>query len=110
MKEQERQLLQDLLHQEVLRRIVLLQSWLRTVLYRRYFLNLRQAAVIMQVGVQDLLFMNLACVTLLNISRQKPGETQFKFKIQNNTFCKREMENHLSLYPYLCNYLSNATT
>ncbi|XP_075288283.1 unconventional myosin-IXa isoform X4 [Opisthocomus hoazin] len=48
MKEWERQLLQDLLHQEVLRRITLLQRWFRCVLCRRQFLSLRQAAVIIQ--------------------------------------------------------------
>ncbi|KYO25294.1 unconventional myosin-IXb isoform A [Alligator mississippiensis] len=48
MKEQERQVLQGLLHEEVLRRITLLQRWFRTMLYRRQFLNLRQAAVIIQ--------------------------------------------------------------
>ncbi|XP_026565671.1 unconventional myosin-IXa isoform X4 [Pseudonaja textilis] len=48
MKEQGRQLLQGLLHEEVLRRIVLLQSWFRTMLYRRHFLSMRQAAVIIQ--------------------------------------------------------------
>uniref|UniRef100_A0A8C0JA92 Myosin IXA n=1 Tax=Chelonoidis abingdonii TaxID=106734 RepID=A0A8C0JA92_CHEAB len=48
MKERERQLLQDLLHQEVLRRITLLQRWFRAILERRHFLNLRQAAVIVQ--------------------------------------------------------------
>ncbi|XP_042332591.1 LOW QUALITY PROTEIN: unconventional myosin-IXa [Sceloporus undulatus] len=48
MKEQERQLLQGLLHEEVLRRITLLQSWFRTMLYRRHFHNLRQAAVVIQ--------------------------------------------------------------
>uniref|UniRef100_A0A8C5WX93 Myosin IXA n=1 Tax=Laticauda laticaudata TaxID=8630 RepID=A0A8C5WX93_LATLA len=48
LKEQGRQLLQGLLHEEVLRRIVLLQSWFRTMLYRRHFLSMRQAAVIIQ--------------------------------------------------------------
>ncbi|XP_074955870.1 unconventional myosin-IXa isoform X7 [Phalacrocorax aristotelis] len=48
VKERERQLLQDLLHQEVLRRITLLQRWFRSVLCRRQFLSLRQAAVIIQ--------------------------------------------------------------
>ncbi|XP_068814071.1 unconventional myosin-IXa isoform X3 [Struthio camelus] len=48
VKERERQLLQDLLHQEVLRRITLLQRWFRSMLYRRQFLNLRQAAIIIQ--------------------------------------------------------------
>ncbi|XP_068060399.1 unconventional myosin-IXa isoform X8 [Anomalospiza imberbis] len=48
MKERERQLLQDLLHQEVLRRITLLQRWFRSLLCRRQFLSLRHAAVSIQ--------------------------------------------------------------
>ncbi|KAL8197190.1 UNVERIFIED_CONTAM: hypothetical protein K2H54_015097 [Gekko kuhli] len=48
MKEQQRQLLQGLLHQEVVRRITLLQSWFRAMLYRRHFLNMKQAAVVIQ--------------------------------------------------------------
>ncbi|XP_065589738.1 unconventional myosin-IXa isoform X2 [Cyrtonyx montezumae] len=48
VKERERQLLQDLLHQEVLRRITLLQCWFRSMLCRRQFLHMRQAAVIIQ--------------------------------------------------------------
>uniref|UniRef100_A0A8U7NGE5 Myosin IXA n=1 Tax=Corvus moneduloides TaxID=1196302 RepID=A0A8U7NGE5_CORMO len=48
MKERERQLLQDLLHQEVLRRITLLQRWFRSLLCRRQFLSLRHAAISIQ--------------------------------------------------------------
>ncbi|KAM9275473.1 unconventional myosin-IXa [Morus bassanus] len=48
VKERERQLLQDLLHQEVLRRITLLQHWFRSMLCRRQFLSLKQAAVVIQ--------------------------------------------------------------
>ncbi|XP_068000435.1 LOW QUALITY PROTEIN: unconventional myosin-IXa [Melanerpes formicivorus] len=48
VKERERQLLQDLLHQEVLRRITLLQRWFRSLLCRRQFLSLRQATVTIQ--------------------------------------------------------------
>ncbi|XP_072484009.1 unconventional myosin-IXa isoform X3 [Notamacropus eugenii] len=48
LKEQERQHLQDLLHQEVLQRIVLLQRWFRAVLSRQHFLHLRQAVIILQ--------------------------------------------------------------
>uniref|UniRef100_A0A8C3MHQ2 Uncharacterized protein n=1 Tax=Geospiza parvula TaxID=87175 RepID=A0A8C3MHQ2_GEOPR len=42
MKEAERQILQDTLHKEVIRKIILLQSWLRMVLERRRFLRMRQ--------------------------------------------------------------------
>ncbi|XP_050165959.1 unconventional myosin-IXa isoform X6 [Myiozetetes cayanensis] len=48
MKERERQLLQDLLHQEVLRRITLLQRWFRSLICRRQFLSLRSAAITIQ--------------------------------------------------------------
>ncbi|XP_054988898.1 unconventional myosin-IXa isoform X2 [Sorex araneus] len=48
LKEQERQHLQDLLHQEVLRRIILLQRWFRVLLCRQHFLHLRQASMIIQ--------------------------------------------------------------
>uniref|UniRef100_A0A8D2NES5 Myosin IXA n=1 Tax=Zonotrichia albicollis TaxID=44394 RepID=A0A8D2NES5_ZONAL len=48
MKERERQLLQDLLHQEVLRRITLLQRWFRSLLCRRQFLQMQFAAHLIQ--------------------------------------------------------------
>uniref|UniRef100_A0A8C3MGV5 Uncharacterized protein n=1 Tax=Geospiza parvula TaxID=87175 RepID=A0A8C3MGV5_GEOPR len=48
MKEAERQILQDTLHKEVIRKIILLQSWLRMVLERRRFLRMRQSAVVLQ--------------------------------------------------------------
>uniref|UniRef100_A0A8C8VUX5 Unconventional myosin-IXa n=2 Tax=Peromyscus maniculatus bairdii TaxID=230844 RepID=A0A8C8VUX5_PERMB len=48
LKEHERQHLQDLLHQEVLRRIIVLQQWFRVLICRQQFLHLRQASVIIQ--------------------------------------------------------------
>ncbi|XP_077174229.1 unconventional myosin-IXa isoform X3 [Paroedura picta] len=48
MKEHQRQLLQGLLHREVVRRITLLQSWFRAMLCRRHFLSMKQAAVVIQ--------------------------------------------------------------
>ncbi|XP_008059642.2 unconventional myosin-IXa [Carlito syrichta] len=48
LKEQERQHLQDMLHREVLRRIILLQRWFRVLLCRQHFLHLRQASIIIQ--------------------------------------------------------------
>ncbi|XP_014636371.1 PREDICTED: unconventional myosin-IXa isoform X5 [Ceratotherium simum simum] len=48
LKEQERQHLQDLLHQEVLRRIIVLQRWFRVLLCRQHFLRLRQASIVIQ--------------------------------------------------------------
>ncbi|XP_048198470.1 unconventional myosin-IXb isoform X3 [Perognathus longimembris pacificus] len=48
LKETERQALQETLHREVLRKILLLQSWFRTALERRRFLRARQAALVLQ--------------------------------------------------------------
>ncbi|XP_045845777.1 unconventional myosin-IXb isoform X4 [Meles meles] len=48
LKETERQALQETLHREVVRKILLLQSWFRGVLERRHFLQMRQAAVTIQ--------------------------------------------------------------
>uniref|UniRef100_A0A3Q1BCT0 Myosin IXA n=1 Tax=Amphiprion ocellaris TaxID=80972 RepID=A0A3Q1BCT0_AMPOC len=48
LREAERQRLQTLLHQEVLRRIVTLQRRFRAVLERKHFVNMRQAACAIQ--------------------------------------------------------------
>ncbi|XP_012924120.1 unconventional myosin-IXb isoform X2 [Heterocephalus glaber] len=48
LKETERQALQETLHREVMRKILLLQSWFRMVLERRHFLQMRRAAVTIQ--------------------------------------------------------------
>uniref|UniRef100_H3C0Z7 Myosin IXA n=1 Tax=Tetraodon nigroviridis TaxID=99883 RepID=H3C0Z7_TETNG len=50
LREAERQRLQTLLHQEVLRRIVTLQRRFRAVLERKHFVNMRQAACIIQAA------------------------------------------------------------
>ncbi|XP_073076044.1 unconventional myosin-IXb isoform X3 [Manis javanica] len=50
LKETERQALQETLHQEVVRKILLLQSWFRMVLERRHFLQMRRAAVTIQAS------------------------------------------------------------
>ncbi|XP_056428770.1 unconventional myosin-IXa isoform X2 [Hyla sarda] len=48
LKEQERQLLRDMLHQTVLQRIILLQRWIRAMLQRKRFLHLKDAAITVQ--------------------------------------------------------------
>ncbi|KAM9808240.1 unconventional myosin-IXAa-like [Neosynchiropus ocellatus] len=48
LRESERQLLQTLLHQEVLRRIIMLQRRFRAVQERKIFINVRRAARIIQ--------------------------------------------------------------
>ncbi|XP_020354323.1 unconventional myosin-IXb isoform X10 [Oncorhynchus kisutch] len=48
LKELERQQLQDTLHKDVMRKIIFLQLWFRARLERRYFLEMRQAAILIQ--------------------------------------------------------------
>uniref|UniRef100_A0A8C7EYX6 Myosin IXB n=1 Tax=Oncorhynchus kisutch TaxID=8019 RepID=A0A8C7EYX6_ONCKI len=48
LKELERQQLQDTLHKDVMRKIIFLQYWFRARLERRYFLEMRQAAILIQ--------------------------------------------------------------
>ncbi|XP_077414484.1 unconventional myosin-IXb isoform X2 [Vanacampus margaritifer] len=48
LKEKERQLIQDTLNKEVMRRIVVLQRWFRTCLIRIHFLQKRDASLIIQ--------------------------------------------------------------
>ncbi|XP_069783927.1 unconventional myosin-IXb isoform X2 [Narcine bancroftii] len=55
MKESERQKLQDVLHREVMRKILLLQNWFRAVLERRRFLRMRQAVITIQAHCRSFL-------------------------------------------------------
>ncbi|XP_067871869.1 LOW QUALITY PROTEIN: unconventional myosin-IXb-like [Heterodontus francisci] len=48
MKETERQKLQDILHREVIRKILFLQTWFRAILERRRFLKMRKASITIQ--------------------------------------------------------------
>ncbi|KAM4629651.1 LOW QUALITY PROTEIN: unconventional myosin-IXb [Polymixia lowei] len=48
LKELERQQLQDTLHKDVMRKIIFLQRWFRARLQRKEFLEMRQAAILIQ--------------------------------------------------------------
>ncbi|XP_008289116.1 unconventional myosin-IXb isoform X2 [Stegastes partitus] len=48
LKELERQQLQDMLHKDVMRKIIFLQRWFRARLQRKEFLDMRQAAIVIQ--------------------------------------------------------------
>ncbi|XP_069006624.1 unconventional myosin-IXb isoform X3 [Embiotoca jacksoni] len=48
LKELERQQLQDMLHKDVMRKIIFLQRWFRARLQRKEFLDMRQAAILIQ--------------------------------------------------------------
>uniref|UniRef100_A0A6Q2YEH0 Myosin IXB n=1 Tax=Esox lucius TaxID=8010 RepID=A0A6Q2YEH0_ESOLU len=48
LKELERQQLQDMLHKDVMRKILFLQRWFRARLERTYFLEMRRGAIVIQ--------------------------------------------------------------
>jgi len=48
MRESEKSALDDMLHQEILKRIITLQKWVRTWITQRRFQQMRQAAVVIQ--------------------------------------------------------------
>lgn len=50
LKELERQQLQDTLHKDVMSKIIFLQRWFRARLQRKEFLDMRQAAILIQVN------------------------------------------------------------
>lgn len=50
LKELERQQLQDKLHKDVMCKIIFLQRWFRARLQRKEFLDMRQAAILIQVN------------------------------------------------------------
>lgn len=52
MRESEKLALDDMLHQEILKRIVTLQRWVRTWITRKRFHQMRQAAVVLQTHVR----------------------------------------------------------
>ncbi len=49
MKESERQILQEALHKEVMRRIIILQRWFRACLMRKQYLRGRKGIITIQV-------------------------------------------------------------
>lgn len=52
MRESEKLALDDMLHQEILRRIITLQRWVRTWITRKRFQQMRQASVVLQTHVR----------------------------------------------------------
>uniref|UniRef100_A0A673BL44 Myosin IXB n=1 Tax=Sphaeramia orbicularis TaxID=375764 RepID=A0A673BL44_9TELE len=48
LKEPERQLLQDMLHKDVMQKIIFIQHWFKARLQRKEFLDMREAAILIQ--------------------------------------------------------------
>ncbi|KAK2542159.1 Myo9b [Columba guinea] len=100
MKEAERQVLQDTLHKEVIRKIVLLQSWLRMVLERRRFLRTRQAAVVLQAcwrsrGVRMALQRNNAAVEIQSAWRRHRERKRYREQRRRICLLQAMVRGHL---------------
>lgn len=61
LKELERQKLQDTLHKDVMRKIIFLQRWFRARLQRKEFLDMRQAAILIQVNTDTAIIFGVLC-------------------------------------------------
>uniref|UniRef100_A0A9J8CNA6 Myosin IXB n=1 Tax=Cyprinus carpio carpio TaxID=630221 RepID=A0A9J8CNA6_CYPCA len=61
LKELERQKLQDILHKDVMCKIIFLQHWFRAKIERMEFVRMREAAILIQVYVWAV-FLQLSCV------------------------------------------------
>lgn len=51
LKELERQKLQDILHKDVMHKIIFLQRWIRAKIERMDFIRMREAAIVIQVNL-----------------------------------------------------------
>lgn len=90
MRESEKLALDNLLHREILQRIITLQRWVRTWITRRRFLRLRQAAVCIQsharrffaqqklASLRDLVTCEKAAVTIQKTWKAFKDRTSFR--------------------------------
>uniref|UniRef100_A0A8C1RH14 Myosin IXAa n=1 Tax=Cyprinus carpio TaxID=7962 RepID=A0A8C1RH14_CYPCA len=82
LRETERQRLQDLLHQEVLRRIINLQRRYRALLERKNFLRMRQAASQIQVPLRFILYFKKK-----QQKKQNVEDSRFEYVQQEAAVC-----------------------
>ena len=61
LRENEKCYLDDLLHEALMRRVLLLQRWLRSALARRTFLRLKRASIVIQVRCMSLVAVVSGC-------------------------------------------------
>ncbi|XP_039458225.1 unconventional myosin-IXb isoform X2 [Oreochromis aureus] len=103
LKEKERQLLQDTLNKEVMRRIITLQRWFRTCLIRFHFLEKRDATMIIQRRWRQFSLTQNRTATLMQAawrtSMEASKHTQWKQddsgsqdRVGRESFGKRELK------------------
>ncbi|KAA0202003.1 hypothetical protein HAZT_HAZT009678, partial [Hyalella azteca] len=80
MRESERSKLNTLLHHTILNRILLIQRWYRAVRQRRHFLNLRAAALRIQVFVRSTLGDSYACCVRRWLAEQHVARLQLQHR------------------------------
>ncbi|XP_043910703.1 unconventional myosin-IXb [Protopterus annectens] len=83
LKETERQMLQDRLHEEVMGKIILLQRWFRVILARKHFLRMKEAATVIQshwraYRVRRTLLKNAAATVIQTLWRKHWKQKAFR--------------------------------
>lgn len=80
--------MQDTLHKDVMRKIIFLQRWFRAQLQRKEFLEMRQAAILIQVDPQQELFiffklnLHTNCMHFLAVKSQEHILHKFSFNFR----------------------------
>uniref|UniRef100_A0A8C4HBT1 Myosin-IXb n=1 Tax=Dicentrarchus labrax TaxID=13489 RepID=A0A8C4HBT1_DICLA len=78
LKELERQQLQDTLHKDVMRKIIFLQHWFRARLQRKEFLDMRQAAILIQVNTEAISI--FGCSRYMSVTTQRHSSLQMEMQ------------------------------
>lgn len=85
LKELERQKLQESLHKDVMHKIIFLQRWFRARLQRKEFLDMRQAAILLQVTTEaEIIYFNF--LHFITVKCQEQIQLQNKNDIYTDSF------------------------
>lgn len=81
LKEPERQQLQDTLHKDVMRKIIFLQRWFKARLQRKEYLDMRQAAILIQVRTAPVQPRALGRSQFISATLISPAPTAFMAQV-----------------------------
>uniref|UniRef100_A0AAX7VQC5 Myosin IXb n=1 Tax=Astatotilapia calliptera TaxID=8154 RepID=A0AAX7VQC5_ASTCA len=112
LKEKQRQLLQDTLNKEVMRRIITLQRWFRTCLIRFHFLHKRDATMIIQVQWRQFSLTQNRTATLMQAAWRTSMEASkhTEWKQDDGGSKDRGGQESCSHFPHLCHQVNELQT
>uniref|UniRef100_A0A672QPU9 Unconventional myosin-IXb-like n=1 Tax=Sinocyclocheilus grahami TaxID=75366 RepID=A0A672QPU9_SINGR len=96
LKESERQILQEALHKEVMRRIIILQRWFRACLMRKQYLREREGIITIQVLFRSWRYLRetyrcraaIVIQTAWRISKERAEYLKQREKLKKNAFSR----------------------